>query len=76
MENRKEMAWTQTMYLEAWEKDAEVDPIDWLVMADIFANIGEEEAAYQGFELAHLLDHQKLDTNSELGFSTIGEKFS
>ena len=36
-----------------------------------YAKQSEEEVAYQCFEMAHLLDHENIRTNSELKFETM-----
>ena len=43
--------------IEMLEKKAEFDVLDWLVIGRHYANISEEEIAYQAFYMAHLLDH-------------------
>ena len=35
----------------------QVDVLDWLVLAKHYTKNGEEEIAFQCFQMAHLLDH-------------------
>ena len=60
------------MLAEAIENKGNLDILDWLVLAAHYANAGEEEIAFQAYYMAHLLDHQKIKTNSELQFDTAG----
>mmetsp|Transcript_23082 Transcript_23082/g.35742 ORF Transcript_23082/g.35742 Transcript_23082/m.35742 type:complete len:89 (-) Transcript_23082:17-283(-) len=63
------------MMFEAFSKDGYLDPLDWLVLGQFFGTMGEEEAAFQGFYMAHLAEPEKIMTNSEMAFSTLGEEF-
>ena len=56
--------------LDAQEKKGNIDPIDWLLIAKHYANSQDEEVAFNAYYMAHLLDHKKFRTNSELQFST------
>ena len=47
-----------------------LDTLDWLMLGQHFAKNQEEEAAFQAYYMAHLLDHERIRTNSELRFET------
>ncbi len=51
-------------------KGESFDTLDWLVFAQHFAKNQEEEISFQIYYMAHLLDHERIRTNSELKFET------
>ena len=53
------------------DKKGELDVLDWIVFGKHYSRNGEEETAFQCFYMAHLLDHEKILTNSDLAFDTI-----
>ena len=46
------------------------DTLDWLVFGQHFAKNQEEELAFQAYYMAHLLDYERIGTNSQLKFET------
>ena len=60
---------------EMLDKKGNLDVIDWLILGTHYSKAGEEEVAYQCFYQAHLLEHDKIETNSDLKFDTLGENF-
>ena len=52
------------------DRKGDIDEIDWMVIARHYARNGEEEQAFQAYYMAHLLNHEKIGTNSSLAFET------
>ena len=46
------------------------DTLDWLMLGQHFAKSQEEEIAFQAYYMAHLMDHERIRTNSQLRFDT------
>jgi hypothetical protein len=46
------------------------DLLDWLMLGQNFAKNQEEETAFAAFYIAHLMDHERIRTNSQLRFET------
>lgn len=55
------------------QKKGETDILDWLVLGKHYSKNGEEEIAFQCFYMAHLQDHERFGTNSNLLFNTIDQ---
>ena len=53
------------------KKGSNVDVLDWVVLGRHYTKNGEEEIAFQCFQMAHLLDHERIGNNSALPFDTI-----
>eukprot|EP00347_Sterkiella_histriomuscorum_P006682 403351837 len=69
-ENQKNILQMENLLFSAFEKDGKLDTLDWLMVGQHFAKNMEEEIAFQAYQIAHLKDHQKIKTNSELQFET------
>ena len=52
-------------------RKGDLDVLEWLVIAKHYAKNGEEETAFQCYYMAHLMDHDKIYTNSLLQFDTL-----
>jgi hypothetical protein len=52
------------------DRKGNVDILDWLVAGNHCAKNADEEIAFQCYYIAHLMDHQKIRTNSEMQFET------
>lgn len=50
--------------------DNKLAVLDWLLLGRHFAGINEDEVSFQAYYMAHLKDHQRIRTNSELKFET------
>ena len=51
-------------------RKGDIDALDWLVIAKNYAKNGDDETAFQAYYMAHLLDHERIGTNSGLPFET------
>ena len=61
-----------TLMSEVLDKNGKLDVLDWLILGVHYSKAGEEEVAFQCFYQAHLLDYDKIETNSNLKFDTLG----
>lgn len=59
------------MIKDTLDKQGNLDVLDWLLLGTHYSKNLEEEMAFQAYYMAHLLDHQKIRTNSELQFDTM-----
>ena len=59
------------MMTDMLERKGELSAIDWMALGVHYSKAGEEEVAFQLFYMAHLLDHDKMETNSDLKFDTM-----
>ena len=50
--------------LEILDKEGELDVVDWLALGVHYSNKSEEEIAFQLYYMAHLLEHENVETNS------------
>ena len=53
------------------ERKGDLDVLEWLCLAKHYAKNGEEETAFQCYYMAHLMDHERVHTNSKLQFDTL-----
>ena len=53
------------------KNDGNAPAMDWLIIGMHYAKANEEEIAFQAYEMAHLLDHENIATNSDLKFETM-----
>ena len=65
-ENREYIVWSRKMLLEMLKSKGELSPVDWLIIGAHFSKAKEEEMAYQAYYMAHMLDHEKIETNGKL----------
>lgn len=54
-------------------RKGDLDVLEWLVIARHYAKNGEEETAFQCYYMAHLMDHDRILTNSKLQFDTLAD---
>ncbi len=65
------MQHTLLMHQLLVEQKGHTDVLDWLVLGKHYSKNGDEEIAFQCYQMAHMLEHTKIRTNSELAFTTI-----
>ena len=53
------------------ERKGDLDVLEWLCLAKHYAKNGEEETAFQCYYMAHLMDPERIKTNSKLQFNTL-----
>ena len=59
------------MHTALLERKGDLDVLEWMVLAKHYAKNGEEETAFQCYYMAHLMDHERVLTNSQLQFETL-----
>jgi hypothetical protein len=60
-----------TLMKQGFESHGEsFDVLDWLMLGQHFARTQEDEIAFQSYYMAHLMDHERIRTNSQLKFET------
>ena len=52
------------------ESKGVASPLDWLIVGMHYAKSADEEVAYQAYYMAHLLDHENIETNAKMKFET------
>ena len=56
---------------DSFESEGEkLDILDWLIIGQHFAKNQEDESSFQAYYIAHLMDYDKIGTNSDLKFET------
>ena len=71
-DKKKYLMQHSTLMQEAlMKRKGDLDVLEWLVIAKHYAKNGEEETAFQCYYMAHLMDPDRIETNSKLQFSTL-----